>query len=200
MARAITRRGQQSRQRIVDAACTLFHRGGVSATSVDDILNHVDMGKSQFYHYFQTKEELVCEVVTRQMDAVLKFLEPSTARLNRFEDLDQWFAACADLARLHQYLGCPVGTVAAETPPESLAVRSRVVDALNRWTAALTGALSRLQQNGQLNECFEPERSAEFIGATVQGALLVGRAYGSSRPFANATRQLKRYLESYLPT
>jgi len=198
MPKFITRRGQESRRRILDAARPLFHRQGISATSVDVILEQAGMGKSQFYHYFPTKEALVVEVVDLQMREILEFLEPHTQSIESLDDMERWFQAYGQLAQQHhELLGCPVGIIAAESAPESEPVRRRLIAALKLWTEAFTEALRRLQSNGVLNAEFEPERAAEFIGATIQGALLVGRVFQSPVPLANAARHLRRYLESY---
>lgn len=197
MPRIITRRGQESRQRILDAARQLFHRQGVSATSVDLILERAGMGKSQFYHYFPSKEDLVVAIVELQMREILEFLEPHTSRIETLEDMERWFKAYAELAQHHELLGCPVGVIAAESSPDSQPVRRQLIAALKLWTEAFAEALRRLQLNGVLNREFEPERAAEFIGATIQGALLVNRVFQSPVPMNNAARQLRRYLESY---
>ena len=48
-----------TRERMLGAALELFHRQGVKGTSVDEILEKSGTGKSQFTHYFRTKEGLV---------------------------------------------------------------------------------------------------------------------------------------------
>ncbi|HUE95440.1 MAG TPA: helix-turn-helix domain-containing protein, partial [Longimicrobiaceae bacterium] len=55
----VTTRGRASKARIVEAAARLMHVNGVAATSVDEVLAESGAGKSQFYHYFRTKDELV---------------------------------------------------------------------------------------------------------------------------------------------
>jgi len=54
-----TGRGRASRERIVERAAELFAEQGVAATSLDDVLAAAGAGKSQLYHYFRGRDELV---------------------------------------------------------------------------------------------------------------------------------------------
>ena len=62
------RKGDQSRKRIIDAAEKLFAEKGYAATSVQDILDALGISKGGFYHYFDTKMELLTEVCARRAE------------------------------------------------------------------------------------------------------------------------------------
>ena len=62
------RKGEESRARIIDAAEKLFARKGYAATSVQDILDALGISKGGFYHYFDTKMELLTEVCARRTE------------------------------------------------------------------------------------------------------------------------------------
>jgi AcrR family transcriptional regulator len=49
------------RNAIVKAAVYLFRDKGYDTTNIDDIVSHAGIGKSTFYHYFESKEELFYE-------------------------------------------------------------------------------------------------------------------------------------------
>ena len=59
---------QNKRERLVDAADTLFHRKGMSATSLADIAKYADIPIGNVYYYFKTKEELALAAVTRRKE------------------------------------------------------------------------------------------------------------------------------------
>ena len=61
-------KGQQSKLRIIDAAEKLFKEKGYVATSVQDILDTLHISKGGFYHYFDTKMELLSEVCARRTE------------------------------------------------------------------------------------------------------------------------------------
>lgn len=54
-----TPKKKSTREKILEAASTLFLERGFSATSVDDILQKVSIAKGTFYHHFISKESLL---------------------------------------------------------------------------------------------------------------------------------------------
>jgi AcrR family transcriptional regulator len=63
------RKGEESRKRIIDAAEKLFGEKGFQATSVQDVLDALGISKGGFYHYFETKMELLTAVCNRRAEA-----------------------------------------------------------------------------------------------------------------------------------
>jgi AcrR family transcriptional regulator len=67
-----TRRGRDTRRRIIVVAAELMYERGLSATSIEGVLAASATGKSQFYHYFSSREELLGEVLDHQLDLILE--------------------------------------------------------------------------------------------------------------------------------
>lgn len=49
------RKGENNRQRIIDAAENLFYRRGYNQTSFQDISDATDIPRGNFYYYYKTK-------------------------------------------------------------------------------------------------------------------------------------------------
>lgn len=62
------RKGEESRKRIIETAEKLFNRRGYTNTSVQDILDALKISKGGFYHYFDTKMDLLTEVCRRRTE------------------------------------------------------------------------------------------------------------------------------------
>lgn len=56
-----------SRKAILDAAVAQFSRKGFKETSVADIMNAADLGIGTFYNYFQSKEEILVQLMQEMM-------------------------------------------------------------------------------------------------------------------------------------
>src|ERR1700758_1015493 len=67
----LTRKGRETRQRIVDAAAGLIFRQGVAQTTIEDVRAEADVSSSQLYHYFDDKPALVRAVVDHQADTAV---------------------------------------------------------------------------------------------------------------------------------
>lgn len=64
----ITKKPDERRNEILDAAESLFTAKGYSATTIQDILQKVGIAKGTFYYYFQSKEEVMDAIVMRFID------------------------------------------------------------------------------------------------------------------------------------
>ena len=53
------RKRQQTRERLTRAAIALFLERGFEATTLDDIASAADISRRSFFHYFDSKEEVV---------------------------------------------------------------------------------------------------------------------------------------------
>ncbi len=61
--RPLTARGVERRGQLVACATRLFAEGGVNDTSITRIVNELGVGKGVFYWYFDSKEELLAEIL-----------------------------------------------------------------------------------------------------------------------------------------
>lgn len=61
--RQLTKRGQDRRDKLLAFATKEFARSGFHPTSVSDIVGGVGVGKGVFYWYFESKEELLMEIL-----------------------------------------------------------------------------------------------------------------------------------------
>jgi AcrR family transcriptional regulator len=183
----MTERGRRTRASIIDAAATLMYQRGVTATSLDDVLAAAGSGKSQLYHYFTDKADLVAAVIDRQLELVLA-AQPALARANSWSGIDAW---AAQILEAHTAPGgpfaCPLGTIAIELKNDEsfrpqLEGRSRSAGRrCDRRTAGRHVAGTRARRR------FGPPRHPDQCGSTTAGLGDIGHD-GQGR--APQTRQL----------
>jgi len=110
-----TRKGRETRQRIVDAAADLIYARGVAAASLDEVGRATGTSRSQLYHYFSGKNALVGAVIDRQRDRILAFQRPALESLATWEDITGWRDMIVAVQReLGCRGGCPLGSLANE--------------------------------------------------------------------------------------
>src|ERR1700739_1756794 len=182
---ASTERGQRTRAAIVDAAATMMYENGVATTSLDDILAASGTGKSQLYHYFTDKSELVAAVIERQLERVL-VAQPGLADVNSMKGIERWARA---VLRNHRQPGgpfaCPLGSLAAELKNDP-AFRPALAAAFARWEQPFADGLRQMQNRGELCRREKPDRLAATIVAALQGGMLLGRISGDITPLRDA--------------
>src|SRR6266478_8580229 len=112
---ARTARGAATRARIVEAATDLVRAHGVANTSLDAVLEVCHASKSQLYHYFADKDDLVLAVIQRQTECVLAAQEPLLRELKSLAGLRRWRNALVELSRQTNCAGgCPLGSLVSE--------------------------------------------------------------------------------------
>src|SRR5258708_4959534 len=107
--RPLTRRGRETRQRIVAAAAELMFENGVAETTLEDIRAAAGVSGSQVYHYFEDKQALVRAVIDYQADAVLDIQGAHLDRLDTMAGLRAWRDFLVDHQRRLRCPGrCPI--------------------------------------------------------------------------------------------
>ena len=87
------------RARIVEAAADLMRAHGVASTSLDAVLAASKASKSQLYHYFADKDDLVLAVIQRQTECVLAAQESLLRGLTSLSGLRRWRDAVVEMSR-----------------------------------------------------------------------------------------------------
>ena len=193
-------RGASTRQKIVEAAAKLIQRQGVNGTSVDDVLGASGTGKSQFYHYFTSKEALVRELAGFLVDGLPSFREGAVPAADGHLSLaavEAWLDRIGqDLAAGVYACGCPVGNLAAEMATQHDELRQQLSGILSGWEAQLGGALAQLKAQGIFRQDVDPSVLATFVIASLEGAMLLSKTHARPEPLVQTIGQLKAYLQA----
>lgn len=193
-----TRRGQASRERIVASAADLVGERGVHGTSLDDVLATAGASKSQLYHYFRDKEDLVHAVVLRQTARVLDAQMPLLDELDSWASITAWFDALVALQdQRHCVGGCPIGSLASELADHDEAARRELVASFDRWEGYLCRGLARMRERGELVAQADPATLAMAVMASIQGGLLLTQTRKTSRPLRVALDAAMVHLRTY---
>lgn len=181
---------------ILDAAAALITERGFQQTSVDDLIECAGLsGKSHFYHYFKSKEELGYEVLGRQFDLVadkgLTILREPTldpiARLNLFID-----SIVAVYAEKETRCGSPFGLLATEMAEKDEGFRLRIAQVFRGWSSQIQSLFEEL--GDQLTDDADPQRLARFVIATLEGATQMARMKRDVSIIHGVAVDLKRFI------
>jgi AcrR family transcriptional regulator len=172
-----------------------MYERGVRATSVDDVLARAGAGKSQLYHYFETKDDLVAAVLEHQLAGVLG--QTSAHRLDTWNGLETWMDDLVDGQRDRRFRGCPLGSLSSEMSAASPELAARVADAFARWERVLAEAFERMRADGLLHRASEPDVLASRLLAAVQGGYLLSSALRDAAPMERALSMAYDHLRSH---
>src|SRR6201986_4784769 len=149
--RRLTRRGQQTRTRIVAAAAELMFENGVAETTLEDIRAAAGVSGSQVYHYFEDKQALVRAVIDYQADAVLDAQDDHLNHLDTVPGLRAWRDFLVEhQRRLGCRGGCPIGALGAEVAETDAVSRLAAARGLRRWEERIREGFQAMPPRGDL--------------------------------------------------
>lgn len=193
-------RDQRSREKILEAAATLFHRRGFQPTSLDDVLEASGVCRSNFYYHFRSKEDLGLAVLARRVeqfeaDVVRGILDDEReSPRRRLERLFEAVGArlCAGAYRS----GCPFGNLAAELGGTHAEFRDRLSAFFRRWEHAIERCLREGVARGEFRPDLDTRRLATAFVSQIEGAVLLAKTRGDGEPITAGAQAMLRLLES----
>jgi TetR/AcrR family transcriptional repressor of nem operon len=171
-----TEKGRNTRARIVQAAAQLVAERGAAGMSLDDVGARAHASRSQLYHYFEDRDDLIRAVVEATTDAVLTAQDDLFNDLHSWDGIDRWFAALIAVQRQREARGgCPIGSLVGQLAERDPLARAALADGFDRWEGHLRDGLERMQSDGSLAADADPGRLATATMAVLQGGLLLAQ-------------------------
>ncbi|ANS77345.1 TetR family transcriptional regulator [Paenibacillus yonginensis] len=195
----LTKKGKETRARIVAAAAKLMFERGVAGTSVEDVQQEAGVSSSQLYHYFKEKRELVLAVILYQNEQVLGSQEPLLSHLDSIEALQAWRDAIVQYQTEQQFLGgCPIGSLGSELADLEPAAREELVAGFLKWELAIRKGLQAMYDRGEMQKHARPERLALAVLSALQGGLLLSKIHKEAGPLEAGLDAMIEHIRSHL--
>ena len=174
----------------------MFFEQGYASTGIAQILKVSGVNSGSLYHFFPSKEDLLAAVLKKYKTMLEpRVLAPAFQRIT--DPIERVFAVLDGYRRLLQAtdfgLGCPIGNLALEISNSHPQVRKLVVENFEAWTNAISRLIS--DAAGRLPAGVDPEALAKLVLATMEGAVMLARAYRSFEPFDQAVHHLRDYFD-----
>jgi TetR/AcrR family transcriptional regulator, transcriptional repressor for nem operon len=195
----LTERGRRSRERIVDAAASLVSERGAGGVRLDQILEAAGASKSQLYHYFSDKEDLVRAVIARRIGETVHCQGPQLDKVDSLADLRRWFDWLIEQNAERDCPGCPLGTLASELSGCDEAARVDLTCGFDTWIGFVVEGLERMKLSGELDERADPRRLGAAVFASLQGGLLLSKTYKDPQYLRDALDAAYAHLLSLRP-
>ncbi len=194
-AKRLTRKGEQTRTRIVAAAAQLMYEQGVTEATLEEVRAAAGVSGSQVYHYFADKQALLLAVIEYQTGAVLDLQRPHFDRLDTISGLRQWRDMLVEYQlRLQCRGGCPIGSIGGEVAENNPEARLAVASGFLKWEAAIREGLRAMHARGELDA--DPDELALATLAALQGGLLLTQLQRRVKPLEVALDAMLDHIQS----
>ena len=183
----------------VSAAMELFWLKGYEATSIQDLVEHLGIGRQSLYATFGSKHGLYLQALDRyresQAAGLVDALSTADPVMPAVRRLLESLAHRGRRARR----GCFMVNSAMELLPQDKAVQRRAAATFSQIEEALVEAIRRAQDHGELPTDQSPTAAAHFLLTVIQGIRVVDKADASAARVGDAVDMSLRAL-GHMPT
>jgi AcrR family transcriptional regulator len=184
-----------TRDRLINSARYLFWERGFAGTSMSELLAHAEVNSGSFYHFFDSKEALLREV----LEGYLRLLRPMVidpAFASVEEPVGRIFAILAGyreriLGTDCRY-GCPLGRLALEIDPENAPAHTLIAQNFQGWIEAVRECLEAMRP--AIPRDTDLDSLATYVLVVMEGGVMLSRSYRSVEPFDRAIAQLREHF------
>jgi TetR/AcrR family transcriptional regulator, transcriptional repressor for nem operon len=188
-----------TRDRLVDSARYLFWERGFAGTSMAELLAHAGVNSGSFYHFFESKEDLLRAVLEAYLKGLRPMIvDPAFARTN--DPVGRIFAILAGyrerILMTDCKYGCPLGRLALEIDPENRPAHKLIAENFQNWIGAVRECIEQIKD--RLPKTTDPDALSTYVLAVMEGGVMLSRSCGSVEPFDHAVKQLHEHFRLLL--
>ena len=188
-----------TRERLVEAARTLFWKHGYASTGIAQILKEADAGSGSLYYFFPTKEDLLLAVLEWYRENLwTAVVQPVFDRVS--DPIERIFGILDGYRRgllmTNYQHGCPIGNLALELADSHPAARQLLAVNFTGWRKFIEQCLAEAAD--RLPETVDRDQLALFVLTTMEGAVMLARTYQNTDSYDAAVTQLRDYFDRLL--
>ncbi len=180
---------KNNRDKIVETATKLFRFFGYNGTSIDRLIKTAGVSKSNFYYYFESKEELGLEVlgnILRSEEERISEILLNTD-MNPLERMVRFYEAAVYSKReLFLESGSFFAKMSLEQGSINEKFRSVVEIYFEKTVAAFGVCIEECKELGMVREGINTELLPNFLVSQVKGAIIMAKVYNSYDPIREA--------------
>jgi TetR/AcrR family transcriptional repressor of nem operon len=193
----LTRKGQATRERILEAATGLIARQGVAGTGTEDVRKAAGVSGSQLYHYFDSKQALIRAVITRQAEAPLIPGQPIMGTLDSFDALRAWADAAIENQEHNARGDCTLASLAGELGPADEQSREDLCNVFLRWRSVLHDGLQAMRERGDLRPETNLDELSMVLLTALQGGSLLSQTLRNAEPMRVSLNAALAHVRSF---
>ncbi len=190
------KKGEATREMIIDRAARLFNTHGYSGASLSDIMRVTGLEKGGIYNHFKSKEALALEAFDHACRLVREpILKAIAGKTNAAERLVAYVSAYQDQVD-HPVLegGCPILNTAADADDSNPDLRVHAARAMSQRLDTVREMVLNGIERGEIRSEADPESLAALIITSLEGAILISMLYRDTSYMRNVINELKLHI------
>lgn len=181
---------------IMDVAQSLMMKGGYNAFSYADVAEAVGIRKASIHYYFPSKSDLGRDVMLRYRVQAAEAVATIDRETGEHGKKLEKYLALFDHVMDQEGEICLVCILAADLPALPEPVTGEVREYYREQESWIAGVLEEGVKSGVFKPLASYEIEAQYILATIQGAMLMCRTNCNRERFRAITRSLMKSLSN----
>jgi TetR/AcrR family transcriptional repressor of nem operon len=195
-----TRRSENTRRKILEAAFDEFYKNGFQGGSINRIVDRAGTTKGALFHHFRDKNDLGYAVVEEIIRPRIKarWFDPLANSSDPIAGLKRAMRQFAkeEQAKGRLVQGCPLNNLAQEMSPLDEGFRRRLDKIYSAWRETIEAAFARGIKAGKVRRGISPRRVAVLVVAALEGIVGTAKNAQSEELLKEGGEGLFGYLDS----
>jgi AcrR family transcriptional regulator len=192
------RKGERTREVILERAVILFNQKGYANASMSDIMEVTGLQKGGIYNHFASKEALAVEAFEYGVhitgNTILRYLQGRTQPIDRLRGFIEFFLEYG----LHPPVmgGCILLNTAMEADDTNPVLFERTRQAMDTWRDLLRRTIRRGIAQGQMRDTVNIEALISLIISTLEGSIMMSKLYNDVTHIEYAVEHLLHHIDT----
>lgn len=182
--------------KLLDAAQKLILVNGFVGTSVDEICKTAKLTKGSFFHYFESKEKLGAELLTRYCASSKEMFKKGCCEEEKdpLKRIYNFLDCLTEMANQNSH-GCLLGGMSQELADSHPGIRSVCAKGFSELTEFLAGEFEKAKKMHAPKAGWTARSLANHLVVLMQGSLLLGKVTHDKSFAEGSIRHFKAYLK-----
>ncbi len=203
MVETATRRGSDTRERLLELAEAAVLEKGFAATSIDELIAEVGITKSGFFYHFRDKGELATALLQRYLDREEALLDELFGRADELNEdplhgflvaLKMFAEVMADLPATHP--GCLVAAFCYQEQLFNRDVRELNAAGVLRWRRRFRERLERIAERYPPRFDVDLDVLADMVSVLVDGGIIISRVVRDKEVLPKQILQFREFIRA----
>jgi TetR/AcrR family transcriptional regulator, transcriptional repressor for nem operon len=189
-------KAQDTRNRIVEQAATLFNQQGYSGASLSALMQLTGLKKGGIYNHFGSKDELALAAFDFTISRIQQKFRG--ALIGKRHSIDRLIA----MLNVYEHLledpflqgGCPILNTAVESDDTHPALREKAKNAADAWRSLIQRIVEKGVIRKELCLTVDAESVSSILVATIEGGIMLSKLYGDPVHLKHALDHLSAYI------
>jgi len=189
-------KGDITREKILEAARSLFNTKGFGATTINDLVDASGLQKGSIYFHFPGKDALGLAVLEEARNSFMDFLADSLTGDSPCLCLENFFRNVMEKHLATGFVGgCIFGNTALEMGDSDMRYAEIIDQLFDQWIGMIERFVVAAQEKGELRADIPGNALARIIVAVIEGGIMMSRVKKDEVPLRECLEVLRKTLK-----